>query len=69
MPEFPYTNRVTMLPVFSAAGDAGSVMFIWKVSEIPWREVRRDNTTVVEPLVTFLLRTTLVSNSCVTNYT
>eukprot|EP00171_Calliarthron_tuberculosum_P006070 IDg6070t1 len=61
LPDFASVHRSTMMPVISAAGEAGPVLFAFKGSTLPYREVVCGRDVVVETLADRLPRTAVVT--------
>lgn len=60
LPNFTYNNRLTMLPVVSAAGETGPLLFIFKGVWLPHRKVLVDGVTRTETVSSNLPRVALV---------
>lgn len=59
--DFMNVNRVTMMPVVSAAGDCGPTLFVFKGTNVPYRNVLRNGVVVTETYSTFLPRGAVVA--------
>ena len=60
MPQFKKLNRVTMMPIVSAAGEAAPPLFVFKGSRVPFRTVLRAGRIVDEtPISNLPLRSTV----------
>lgn len=61
VPDFASTHRTTMMPVVSAAGETGPVLFVFKGSALPYREVSRGSTVVTETFADYLPRGAVIT--------
>ena len=56
MPAFTYKNRITILPCISAAGDVDSTLFIFKGTQVAYRDKVVDGKIHTETLTSHLSR-------------
>lgn len=59
--KFVRTSRMTMMPIVSAAGSAGPVLYVFKGTQMPYRTVRRNSTEVTESLSPHFPRNAIVT--------
>lgn len=59
-PNFQYKERVPIMPVFSASGDIGNSLWIFKSTRLPCRDVIINKQRHVQTLNTFLPPNSLV---------
>ncbi len=59
---FANVKRSTMMPVVSAAGDAGPVLFVFKGKSLPYRRVARGGVIVTETFADYLPRGAVVAS-------
>ena len=60
-PLFKYEDRVTMMPVISAAGEAGPPLFVIKEKRMAYRNVLRNGKTYIESPVSTLPRRSVLA--------
>eukprot|EP00178_Gracilaria_changii_P018579 TRINITY_DN531_c0_g1_i1.p1 TRINITY_DN531_c0_g1~~TRINITY_DN531_c0_g1_i1.p1 ORF type:complete len:353 (+),score=29.71 TRINITY_DN531_c0_g1_i1:40-1059(+) len=64
MNDYHYKNRITMMPVVSAAGDCGPLLVVVKGSRIPYRTVLKNGVAIQEAPTVSLPRNAVIATRC-----